>query len=481
MKQLIKYVAICLLVLLAAAGMAAAQEIFIEDGINKTAGDLEVPRGTTVNGDVTVNMGEILILGTVNGNVSGNMGSITIHGDVNGDVEANMGQVNVSGNVSGQVRARMGEVVVDGVVAGDIDAGLGNVRITGTVGGDVKNGFGELRIPGEVLGSVTSRGGNIYITGTVQGDVSLNRGIVELGSGAVVGGKVYVEEGLVKAAAGATAQSIEVMNELTEEELRRGNNGDRGFTFHYTFQGLDQVIEDLADSIEQAVRGIRMPQFRRIFRDNYIINRPFRWLVGWPGSLARGLFNMIVLFALTALTYSLFPRQVHHTGEAVIHKSGTVFGWGFLAVLLALPLMILLAITLIGIPLIFAEVLFLAVAALLGYTAITWLIGDRIVNTSSSGKANPLGAIALGVLIVGVIGFIPVIGWLSSLVVFIAALGAALATRFGTVALQPEKAAAETILPQEPGINTGSEAEQELPGAGRQDEEYGEGSGRLEP
>ncbi len=474
MKKLMKHIAVCLLVLLTGAAVAAAQETVIENGINKVAGNLEVPRGTVVNGDVTVNMGEILILGTVNGNVSGNMGQVTIHGDVNGDVEANMGQVSVSGNVSGQIRARMGEVVVDGAVGGDVDAGLGNVRINGTVGGNVNTGLGELRLPGEVLGSVASRGGNIYITGTVHGNVSLIRGIVELGPQAVVGGKVYVEEGLVRAAAGATAQSIEVMNELTEEELRRDYNDDRG----YFFRGLDDVFEDMANSLEQAVRGIRIPQFRRSFRT--IIGRPFRWFVGWPGSLARGLFNMIVLFALTALTYSLFPRQVHHAGEAVIQKSGAVFGWGILAALLAVPLAFLLAITLIGAPLIIVEVLVLAAAATLGYTAITRLIGERIVNISSSGKANPLGAIALGVLIIGAIGMIPIIGWLFSLVVLTAALGAALATRFGTVPLQPEGAAAETNL-QGSGINNESEGEEKRPGESRHGEEGGEDPGLPEP
>ena len=107
------------------------------------------------------------------------------------------------------------------------------------------------------------------------------------------------------------------------------------------------------------------------------------------------------------------------------------------------------------------------------------MIGDRIVNISSGEKANPLGAIALGVLIIGAIGMIPIIGWLTTLVVFTAALGAALATRFGTVPLQPEKAAAENL--QGPEISDESEVEQKLPGAGRPDEEGGEDSGYPEP
>ncbi len=431
MKKLIKCAALSLIIMLAAAGMAAAQENIVGGGINKTAGSLEVPRGTTVNGDVIVNMGEIVILGTVNGNVSGNMGQITIHGDVNGDVDANMGQVTIIGSVSGSVRARMGEVIVDGTVAGNVDADLGSVRIRGTVGGDVDTGLGELRVPGEVMGNVTSRGGNVSITGTVEGDVTLTRGIVELGSQSVVGGRVYVEEGLVRRSEGAVAGSVQVVHELTEEELRRLFRGGES----YTFYGLENVVGSVADSIEQAFHDIRIPSTRLFFRDNIHYWLPFRPF-GWPGHLARGLLNMIVMFALAALINSLFPKQVQVVGNAVTQKSGTVFGWGLLAAVLALPLMVLLAITIIGIPLIIAEILLLAIAAMLGYTAIAHLIGGRIINASS---ANPLGALALGVLIVGVVSMIPIVGWLASLIVFTVAVGAALTTRFGTVPPVPEQ------------------------------------------
>ena len=44
------------LALLLLAGSAAAQENIIEGDINKAAGSLEILRGTTVNGNVTVNM-----------------------------------------------------------------------------------------------------------------------------------------------------------------------------------------------------------------------------------------------------------------------------------------------------------------------------------------------------------------------------------------------------------------------------------------
>jgi hypothetical protein len=110
-----------------------------------------------------------------------------------------------------------------------------------------------------------------------------------------------------------------------------------------------------------------------------------------------------------------------------------VFGWGLLAVALAIPLMVLLAITIIGIPLIIVEVALLAVAGILGYTAVSQLIGNKLAGAASGKPVNPIGAIALGVLIIGSLSMVPIIGGLLSLVVFIAAVGATLSTRFGSL------------------------------------------------
>ena len=141
---------------------------------------------------------------------------------------------------------------------------------------------------------------------------------------------------------------------------------------------------------------------------------------------------MVVLFALAALTFTLFPRQVQSAGEAVLSRTGAVLGWGLLALVLAIPLMILLAITIIGIPLIFVEMLALALAGILGYTGLSWLVGGKVLGAASAGTVNPLGTIALGVLILGAVSMIPLAGSLFSLAILVLSVGAALTTRFGT-------------------------------------------------
>lgn len=422
-----KWALLLCLALLLLAGAAFADEDLVEGDINKAAGSLEIPRGTTVNGNVTVNMGEVEILGTVNGNVESNMGQVTVHGEVNGNVEANMGQVLILGSVSGDVAARLGEVIVEGAAGGNVKAELGEVKIRGTVAGNVDSGLGELRIPGEVLGNVTSQGKSVIITGKVRGNVDLYRGIVELGPESEIGGRVHVEQGLVKISEGARTGAVDVEKELSEAEIDR-MFGSRGYHFRGfdDFEGVGDILENVFESIGRAFSNIKMtPGDWRFF--------PSGISFGWPGHVARGLLNMVVIFALAALTFSLFPRHVQSAGHIIFDRPGPVLGWGLLALVLAIPLLILLAITIIGIPLIFVEILALAIAGILGYTALSRIVGEKVVGAASSGTVNPLGAIALGVLILGAVSMVPWLGSLFSLLLFVLAVGAALATRFGTL------------------------------------------------
>ncbi len=200
-----------------------AQGKVIDGDIRKTAGDVEVPAGTTVKGSVVVNMGDVRVFGVVNGDVTANMGRVTVYGSVRGDVEADMGEVSILGDVAGDVRTHMGEVIIKGKVGGKVDAGVGTVSILGSV-----------------LGDVTAEADRIQISGRVEGNVYLVQGIVELGPEAVVRGRVLVERGMVRTAPGAEVGSVEVLEELSEREVEGILEG-RGAV--RLFAGMDTLFD----------------------------------------------------------------------------------------------------------------------------------------------------------------------------------------------------------------------------------------------
>ncbi|MGM0651557.1 MAG: polymer-forming cytoskeletal protein [Bacillota bacterium] len=417
-----------LILLTASPGFAEELEIIDED-IEQSSGSVTISEGTAVNGNVTLNMGDLEVNGLVNGNVQNNMGRIVINGDVQGDVSTDMGQLEINGSVSGDVRTRMGDVEVTGSVDGNIYSDLGRIQVDGNVGGNVKSGFGELDIGGVVAGDVDNKGGDITITGLVEGDVTLDQGQVEVGPEGSVNGHIYVDRGLIKKADTAAVGSMEIGEELTRSELREEMKDD-----YADERPRERMSERIADLVITRVNDVMrrvsfLPQIGP-GKDWELFPTLF---VGFYSNITRSLLNMLILFALAALTHSLFPRPVKAVGDAISLNAGPVIGWGLLTTILVIPVMILLGLSIIGIPLILVVLMVLAVAAILGYTAITGFVGGRLIYVASpSSRVNPLGTIAIGVLVIGLVSMIPIVGWLVSWFIYALAIGASLVTRFGT-------------------------------------------------
>lgn len=157
----------------------------------------------------------------------------------------------------------------------------------------------------------------------------------------------------------------------------------------------------------------------------FYLGRPYIPLINWYWILAANLFFIAIFYTLAVLLFKLFPHHIKSVGQAITQDLRLVLGRGLLATILMVPMMVLLAITIIGIPLI---IFLFGAAGIMGYTAIAQIVGEKVL-----GDTNPIVTLTLGVLFVGLMTMVPVLGWLLSLLLFIVAVGAVLTTRFGTV------------------------------------------------
>ncbi|WP_416841396.1 bactofilin family protein [Haloferax sp. DFSO52] len=96
-----------------------------------------VDRGETVSDDLTMAAGTILILGTVDGDVTALAGDVIVAGEVTGDVTALAGRIEVTGTVGGKVTALGGVTSVAGTVGDGIDTIGGALTVSGDVSGTV--------------------------------------------------------------------------------------------------------------------------------------------------------------------------------------------------------------------------------------------------------------------------------------------------------------------------------------------------------
>ncbi len=137
----------------------------------------------------------------------------------------------------------------------------------------------------------------------------------------------------------------------------------------------------------------------------------------------------LALAALGALLVVFFPGATRRVMQTAQTSVGPSFGVGCLTLLLAPIVFLLLLITLIG-PVIL--VLALAAAWIFGWIAIGYLAGERILEALKVREVAPVLAVVVGVLLLAILGEVPCLGWLISLIVGTIGVGAVILTRFGT-------------------------------------------------
>lgn len=315
--------------------------------------------------------------------------NVVIDADVDGDVFITGQSVTVNGRINGDLLAAARSIAINGTVVGDIRCAAEDVNLRGETGQSLTVFAGTFRgmdasrinrdlllfsgyvdLAGTVGGQVLGTGGNISLNGLIGGDVDF-WGVQQLqvGPAAVIGGNlVYSSE--------------------NEAVLSPGANIAGSYQW------------------EQAVK----PQIQKR-------QEGFNWLgqLAWfaAGVLVWGVFVL------------LFPRLWIRLSEIVKGSPGPAFGWGLL-VLLTVPLaVLLLLITVIGIPV--SLLLLAAYLAVLSTAKI--IIGDTLGRFLSryfgwEGRVPSILPFLVGFLVLVLLSNIPVVGFFTELMVVCLALGA---------------------------------------------------------
>jgi cytoskeletal protein CcmA (bactofilin family) len=283
------------------------------------------------------------------------------------DLTAFAGTVIVRGTVNGDVTAFSGNVFVDGEVNGNLRAFAGNVRINGTVTGDVEAAAGNVVVEdgARVGGQLEVRAGNVIVEGEIGEGTRVGAATITLGENAVVGGDFVYDGDLDR------AEGVQIAGEVRQES----NVGlDLGFT------------------------GPLVPNW-----------------VGW----VYGFLVNLVLGAVALLVFPRFSAGIADRATADPLRSG---GVGLLA-FVGIPVLIaVLFISLVGIPLGFLGMLVYALLLWLGYVYGAFAAGSWTLGLVDAG--GRWLALFVGLLLAGLVGFVPVLGGLVQFLVLLLGLGA---------------------------------------------------------
>jgi hypothetical protein len=152
------------------------------------------------------------------------------------------------------------------------------------------------------------------------------------------------------------------------------------------------------------------------------------WIALWA---TISLLVLLGFLGLALLLSALIPENLG-TAVALLERSFTnALLFGIFWVIMVIPIAILLAISIIGIILIPLEILLIVLALIIGYIASAIFIGKSVLLALKKAPVPFVDAI-LGILILFMIGFVPIIGPIMKTFFLIAGFGAVIATRFGT-------------------------------------------------
>ncbi|MDB5042439.1 MAG: hypothetical protein JWN27_3165 [Candidatus Eremiobacteraeota bacterium] len=167
-------------------------------------------------------------------------------------------------------------------------------------------------------------------------------------------------------------------------------------------------------------------------QEHCIQNDTMRALVPW-GTSAIGdhqdyrLFGKLASSAVVVLVFLLFPLRMRLALARVERHPALSVAAGALGAIAIFPIAIVLAISIIGIPLIALEAAAIFLGLWIGQGAISLLVGRRLCELlMPASTPSPLVALIMGLVIVSAAEIIPIVGWVVTALVWLTGLGAAI-------------------------------------------------------
>ena len=312
------------------------------------------------------------VSGTTLGDLFAAGGVVSVNGNVEKDLVAASGTITVNGSIGDNARVAGGSITINAPIGSDLLAGGGTVDITdkATIGGDLVAAGGSVIVNSEVKGKKSYiTGGDIVINGKFDGDldVTANKSLT-------------------------FGPNSEVTGTVTYRGFREAtiSSGAKVAFIQYT---KTQPNENDA---------------RHIFRAFFAV---------------ATLLKLLMLLVAGLVISLLFPARVTAMLAQIRTKTWQNLGIGFLA-LIATPIAsVILMVTVVGafLGIILLVLYFLAI--LLASVLMLFYTGNLVSGWLKQSKSSHMRDLLIGTLVVLILSFIPVLGWLAVCILFMITFG----------------------------------------------------------
>ncbi len=308
---------------------------------------------------------------------------------------------------------------INGLVQGDLFIAATDVKITGTITGDVYVVGSNITFTGNTYGNLVAVGNDISIQGIVKANA------YTIGSSVNFSGNVekdYVNIAMRTSLTGSVGDDARfITSDGTIDTLIKGDLIILGSK--YSLQE-EKVTGNIYDSV--IIENIAKEQ-GVIFDKEVDLNTPKVYATNWTDKLFGALFSFC---SLSLVGYVMIASAPVKTGKIMAKITGSpkdfIFSLliGFAVLVVAPVALLLLSISLVGLPLaffVFGLILFLTI---FGQLWVETAFGQKILHLLKSEGYRPFKSLAIGRLISVLVGLVPFIGFFYSVALMSTAVGA---------------------------------------------------------
>ena len=323
----------------------------------KAGETITVAANETVDSMLFAGGNNIDIAGIVNGDVYCAGKNVNISGTVKGDVFCAGQTITISGSVEGSVRLAGQSVTLSGAIGNSATIGAQDLIIEkdSVISRDLLGGSQNVIINGEIKRDIVAGSMNLTINGQVGRDITGDLSSIIVGSAGQIGGTVdYI---------GTSDPSINIGGKIIGTVTR-------------TAPKQNSRKADIS---------------------------PMSFTIGW-------FIYMLIAAAVVAVALAgLFPRILNESTSKTAKTLGKTALVGAIGMLLAPTLIVILLMTVIGIPLAILALTAWIMILMLSAPFASYLLGRTILHDSK----QPIVIMLLGVSILTITYFIPIIGFIT--------------------------------------------------------------------
>jgi cytoskeletal protein CcmA (bactofilin family) len=358
---------------------------------------------TVIDGDYFGAGTDASLAGAVDGDAFVAGAQVNLNKPVTGDALLAGGGVSISERIGGDLYATGASVLIDGPVAGNARLAGGHVEISkhGQVFGKTTLIGGRVTVLGKAGRQLTVFGEHVMLDGEIAGNVTIASRTLSIGPNARVAGKLTY-----RGSVPAQADPAAVIN-----------------------GGINYLSFDFEDETYQPVARV----------------------VAWVGVIAF----TVGLFLIGMLAIILAPQSTAHMSRLARGRPVSSLALGLVAIVCVPIAVVLLMLTVVGIPFAFMLLLSWPMILIFGYLAGVMAVSDAVAGPSADAKGRRIFLLAMGLGVMVLFARVPFAGWCIGMLLLVMGVGAMALNAMGAtvpVRVRKEKRVAPVGEPVEPAL-----------------------------